>query len=43
MELNGTQAAHLIGVSVPRSGHNLVVRLLQALCAALFYTWRPLF
>src|SRR5215208_533293 len=44
MDLNGTygtQAAHLIGVSVPRSGHNLVVRLLQALCSDdLFYCER---
>lgn len=46
MQLNGTfgtQAAHLIGVSVPRSGHNLVVRLLQALLADdLFYCERYL-
>jgi len=39
----GTSAVHLIGVSVPRSGHNLVVRLLQALAPGdLFYCERYL-
>ena len=46
MDLNGSPNAptvHLIGVSVPRSGHNLVVRLLQALLAEdLFYCERYL-
>src|SRR5687768_10588784 len=35
---HGLASVHLIGVSIPRSGHNLVVRLLQALFPLdLFY------
>jgi predicted Zn-dependent protease len=42
-EVAGRTNVHLIGVSAPRSGHNLVVRLLQALFADdLFYCERYL-